>query len=308
MGLDLSRVEGVVTSGDLAHEYLRKYKDKVGRNAFWIDWAEREERGLGPFFTDLLDKGDYVLVGDGEAPEARLSNKAEAAAFKEEMRLSQGRKNREKKPRGLPDPYLTVLNDVSKAREDQDRLAAWLDKGGEGGTEDRADFLLVSGVQSFFAGTSMETLTNFERDGNNAPFYPIFKRAVSSKLRMLCVNPDTAEARKGWTAHMDGSLAKEYETLGGEVQYFGKPGNAAFEAARELLELAGVEENVCHIGCSLRADVQGAIRNGLAAALVVETGQHAQEFTEGLSANAVQSVCREKEMSAPNFVLSRFAW
>jgi len=195
-----------------------------------------------------------------------------------------------------------MTKEEKELEKEYEKECAWLDTGHEG-----ADFILLSGTQSYFAGTDNETLTPYERKGDIAPFYRLFRRGISSKLQMLCVNPDLTEQREGQTSFIDGYLAKVYADMGGEVLYFGKPGNSAFESARVILEDLDVEENICHIGCSIRNDCTGAKKNGLDSALVVATGEHNMDFEE-LNDVEVERYAFERELQAPSAAMPRFQW
>lgn len=300
MGFDTGLFAGAVTSGDVGHEYLVKYKHKVGHRAFWIDSLGREDRGLGPFFTDLLEEGMYELTGEGETPSSLVVG--EDSKIKRSMMVSPWLKGEATK-RGFArsvekydgDRWSWRDNEKIRQRERElEEVCAWLDQG-----EGRADFLLVSGVQSYFNGTSAQTLVNYEQDGSVKPFTRLFKRAISSKLQMLCINPDQEEIQGGKKVHMAGKLAEDYRDMGGEVLYFGKPGNKIFEVARDLLdEEYEVEDNICHVGPKLRSDMGAAANNGLAAVLV----------DKSMDQEEVQEYCEEEKLWAPGCILQRFEW
>merc|ERR1719410_1922145 len=55
---------------------------------------------------------------------------------------------------------------------------------------DDADFILVSGVGSIFAGTPSAITTTFEEDAITKPFEKYFRLACHHSLPMLCANPD----------------------------------------------------------------------------------------------------------------------
>jgi len=173
-----------------------------------------------------------------------------------------------------------------------------------------ADFILVSGVGSIFAGTPSAITTTFEEDAITKPFEKYFRMACHRSLPMLCANPDE-EVMVGSTerAYMPGLLAKRYKELGGRVISFGKPYTAAFEAARRLLEDQGFGEGrICHIGDSLNDDVAGADHAGLDAAWVVETSIDKKHLPEDACAGDVFQFCRDRQVPSPAVVLPRLAW
>eukprot|EP00933_Yihiella_yeosuensis_P047078 TRINITY_DN42762_c0_g1_i1.p1 TRINITY_DN42762_c0_g1~~TRINITY_DN42762_c0_g1_i1.p1 ORF type:complete len:497 (-),score=96.71 TRINITY_DN42762_c0_g1_i1:87-1523(-) len=187
-----------------------------------------------------------------------------------------------------------------------------------------ADFILVSGAETFFAGTEAEVETTFEMDGDIRPFAKTFREAINRSLPMICANPDERVMRPGsnggepWKAYLGGSIAKEYERLGGRVIYFGKPYTASFEEARRLLIEAmeqkkdsPVDEeaiSICHVGDSLHHDVNGARKVGLNSAFVSHTGLHAEEMEGELTADKVLEVCAENKVLVPQAAISHFKW
>eukprot|EP00971_Amphidinium_carterae_P109487 2168003-Amphidinium_carterae.1 len=62
---------------------------------------------------------------------------------------------------------------------------------------EEADFILASGVESMFAGTAQEVQTNYERDGDVAPFLPMLQVAAERQLLLICSNPDVRVRRPG---------------------------------------------------------------------------------------------------------------
>ncbi len=54
-------------------------------------------------------------------------------------------------------------------------------------------------------------------------------RMKARGLLMLCANPDWVVQRGGKLIHCAGALANEYEKIGGEVVYYGKPMTAIYE-------------------------------------------------------------------------------
>jgi len=235
VGIDPAHITGIVTSGELAHNYMARNQAKLGTRALWISWAAPDRRGLRDFWKDL-------------------------------------------------DGY-SLTSDVNEA-----------------------DFILVSGVEALNAGTDDEVLTSFEKDRDRAPFTKVMRAAIQRKLFMLCTNPDLEGVRLG--SWRPGALAKLYEDLGGQVRYFGKPTTSAFEAARLVLEDAGVpwDARICHIGDSLHHDVAGSEKVALDCAFVVGTGVHRKQLPDNPTVADVDALCRKVNVPVPQIVLPRFAW
>jgi HAD superfamily hydrolase (TIGR01459 family) len=104
-------------------------------------------------------------------------------------------------------------------------------------------------------------------------FAPLVERRVS----MICANPDLTVERGERLVYCAGSLAAEYERLGGSVVYAGKPHPPIYELAFE--QLAAVRggpvphDRILAIGDGLRTDIKGAGNVGLAAAFIA-SGVH----------------------------------
>lgn len=121
-----------------------------------------------------------------------------------------------------------------------------------------ADFILVSGVESRFAGTEAEEACDYERTGEHRLYRPLFRAAIQRMLPMICANPDLRVIRpSGWRAYLGGSLAAYYERLGGQARRQLCLAVAGDEDAALELEL-DEDFRICHVGDSLQHDVRGA--------------------------------------------------
>jgi HAD superfamily hydrolase (TIGR01459 family) len=98
-------------------------------------------------------------------------------------------------------------------------------------------------------------------------------------LPMLCANPDLQAERGPRFVWCAGALARDYEALGGQVTYLGKPHPPIFAMARARLgEVMGrAPRRVLAIGDGLRTDIAGANRAGLDV-LLITAGLHADAF------------------------------
>ena len=107
-------------------------------------------------------------------------------------------------------------------------------------TEDikECDFLLCTGL--------------FEEYCNNLDYYKIlFSKKIKSK--MICTNPDLIVDKGDVRELCAGSVAKIYEELGGEVDYFGKP----YPLVYNLSANPNNKKILC-IGDNLNTDIKGA--------------------------------------------------
>lgn len=102
-------------------------------------------------------------------------------------------------------------------------------------------------------------------------------------LPMLCANPDIQVHRGDRLLWCAGALARDYEALGGEVVYFGKPHlpvyRAALAAAARAAGAAGrpVPRRPLAVGDGLLTDIRGANAAGLDA-LFIADGVHGEEI------------------------------
>lgn len=101
-------------------------------------------------------------------------------------------------------------------------------------------------------------------------------------LPMICANPDIVVERGHRLVYCAGALAEAYETLGGRVQYAGKPHPPIYNEAFRIIDaLAGrpvARDRILAIGDGIRTDIAGAGAMGLrsvfiASALHVAAGR-----------------------------------
>lgn len=93
-------------------------------------------------------------------------------------------------------------------------------------------------------------------------------------LPMVCANPDLVVVRRdGTRLYCAGTLAQRYEAQGGAVRWIGKPDPTVYGPVVALLGTAP-ERTLC-VGDSLRTDMDGARRAGLAGAWILG-GIHAE--------------------------------
>lgn len=92
---------------------------------------------------------------------------------------------------------------------------------------------------------------------------------------MHCLNPDRVVIRGGVREACAGAIADAYETIGGLVEWYGKPHTAIYEHA---LSIGGnpSRDQVLAVGDALQTDMLGAARQGFDA-IFVQGGIHAGE-------------------------------
>jgi HAD superfamily hydrolase (TIGR01459 family) len=124
--------------------------------------------------------------------------------------------------------------------------------------------------------------------------------AAQARVPALCINPDITMIRDGELVPAPGAIARLYESLGGPVEYVGKPYPAIFEHAVATAAMdAGAR--VVMIGDSPEHDVAGARAMGLST-ILVRTGIH-----RDLDEEQLLRVC-EGRGGAPDFLMTAFAW
>lgn len=93
------------------------------------------------------------------------------------------------------------------------------------------------------------------------------EHAADRGLPMICSNPDRAVHVGGVKHATAGVVAAQYESIGGEVQWLGKPDPQVFHRAVSLVDCDRIDRVVV-IGDSVETDVTGACAAGFAAVLV----------------------------------------
>ncbi len=131
---------------------------------------------------------------------------------------------------------------------------------------DDADFVLCSGLYDDLSETP-------------ADYAEILQDLRSREMPMLCANPDIQVERDDRLIYCAGAIAAEYETLGGDVLYTGKPHLPIYERALEqVARIKGAtvpRANTLCIGDGLKTDIAGAVAAGMDA-LFVASALHVQ--------------------------------
>jgi HAD superfamily hydrolase (TIGR01459 family) len=159
-----------------------------------------------------------------------------------------------------------------------------------------ADFLICTGL----VDDETETPENY-RD--------LLVEASKYKLPMICANPDLTVMRGENMHYCAGALAQLYETLGGQVELFGKPYPWAYKMAMEKLQISDPSK-ILAVGDSMRTDIKGATGASIDNVLV-SGGIHAEEW--GLrdgdipSIDQIQALTRQHGFS-PSFVTGHMIW
>jgi HAD superfamily hydrolase (TIGR01459 family) len=124
--------------------------------------------------------------------------------------------------------------------------------------------------------------------------------AAQAGVPGICVNPDLTMIRDGELVAAPGTIARVYQSLGGGVEYVGKPHRAIFEHAIATAA-TGPGARAIMVGDSPEHDVAGASAIGLAT-LLVRTGIHCH-----LSEQQLLRFCEECN-GVPDFLMTAFEW
>lgn len=122
-------------------------------------------------------------------------------------------------------------------------------------TLENSDFILCTGL--------------IDGHEDDLEFYKNLLKDHTSK-KFVCTNPDLIVHRGGVQEFCAGKIAQIFETLGGEVVYFGKP-------HKEIYKLCFKgEEKVLAIGDNLRTDIKGANNMNIDSIFILD-GVHSKE-------------------------------
>lgn len=125
---------------------------------------------------------------------------------------------------------------------------------------------------------------------------------LARKLPMLCANPDVIVQRGEKIVYCAGAIAERYESMGGDVVYFGKPHEGVFEAALAMARGFGPARRPLVIGDGLATDILGANRVGWDA-LFINSGLYGGKS----SLAEVQALLAEHGLKA-RAVMDRLTW
>ena len=142
--------------------------------------------------------------------------------------------------------------------------------------------------------------------GSDAPrtsldsYRSMLTAAAQAGVPGICVNPDLTMIRDGSLVAAPGTIARLYQSLGGAVEYIGKPHRAIFEHAMATAAMSPGARAVM-VGDSPEHDVAGAGSIGLAT-LLVRTGIHRH-----LSEQQLLRFC-EQCNGVPDFLMTALEW
>jgi len=131
----------------------------------------------------------------------------------------------------------------------------------------KCNFILCTGLFNYHEG--------------NLDYYKNLLRDHTSK-KLICTNPDLIVHKGDVEEYCAGTIAKIFESLGGETIYFGKP-------HKEIYRMCFSEkERVVAIGDNLNTDIKGA-NDMKIDSIFISNGVHRSEFTEENELNNLSS-------------------
>ena len=179
------------------------------------------------------------------------------------------------------------------------------------------DYALYEGLNVEFAEPEKAAgivCTGLFDDYNEHPddYIERFKQYVDLKLPLICANPDIVVEvvdRLLWCA---GSLAREYDKLGGETQIVGKPYNPIYDVAIErgekILGRKVDKSRVLGIGDGLPTDVLGAKNNEIHG-LFITNGIHAADYdSSGEVDNEKLQAFLNDNNASPTYWIKTLVW
>ncbi len=130
----------------------------------------------------------------------------------------------------------------------------------------------------------------------------ILRDLVERDMPMVCTNPDVRVKVDGQVLYCSGALAQNYERMGGEVIYGGKPHRPIYRLGRAWLEqvMGYVPERILMIGDNLFTDVLGAQKEGLDCLFI-------QDGLYGSTEARFRALCEEHGVAA-RYQLPELAW
>ena len=164
---------------------------------------------------------------------------------------------------------------------------------------DEADFVLCSGLYDDLSETP-------------ADYTDLFSDLRKHELPMLCANPDLKVERDDRLIYCAGALAAEYEKLGGEVIYTGKPYLPIYERALDRIStIKGgsiSRSNILCIGDGLKTDMAGAAAAGMDS-LFVASALHVEGSGDKCDLNpAIVSKLFSAAKDLPVAALKKLQW
>jgi len=149
-------------------------------------------------------------------------------------------------------------------------------------TIEQCDFILCTGL--------------FDEEEENLKYYEnLLKDFIKKKL--VCTNPDLTVHRGGIEEYCAGKIAEIFESLGGQVIYFGKPHKEVY------LSCLDMSRKTLVIGDNLKTDIKGANNMNLDS-IFITGGVHRSEIS---NEEKIEELLKEYNVSG-NYFQSELTW
>ncbi len=158
-------------------------------------------------------------------------------------------------------------------------------------TLEEADFVLNTGAP-------------IDKTTSTASLQSMLENMAQLDLPMVCANPDRVAVYHGTLSICAGSIALDYQSLGGDVIWFGKPDGRIFEQAID--ELGEIESSrILMVGDGSETDIAGANAVGLDS-LLIAGGIHSDDLSP-LNNESVTRLAANYQVT-PNYFCALFSW
>lgn len=163
----------------------------------------------------------------------------------------------------------------------------------EVGNPEDADFIYIGEPQILENGIWKDVV-------NITPFEAELRKFYKLGLPLICANPDLRSPAGQYedTVVRQGSVARFYEDLGGEVEYFGKPYPLIFDFA--LKNIDAPDNRIIMIGDTLETDILGGKSYGIKTALTMTGIAKENMEVEGFS--SIGQYCGEVQI-IPDYII-----
>lgn len=139
-------------------------------------------------------------------------------------------------------------------------------------------------------------------------FRPALEKILDKKLPMVCANPDqfAHEGSPPRAVVRQGTIAKMFEEMGGQVFYIGKPHKKVYTVSLSQFEMHQVSDprKILMVGDTPETDIRGANTFGMPSALVIQTGIAGDRVAHHGLDNVLSSL---PVTDFPTFLINKFA-
>ena len=132
-------------------------------------------------------------------------------------------------------------------------------------------------------------------------YKPILEGLVKSKPLMICSNPDKIVVRGDRFVICAGLLAQYYESIGGDVNYYGKPYDEIYNYCYEKISQTN-KRKILVIGDSLDNDIKGANNQNLDSLLVTDGIHRDVNSEKGIDKAKLNDLIKKKKITPTYYI------